>query len=113
MHQSHIYCLVHQTNNDGNSLLSFELVSLISFLFSVGISGAYVPERRADETANQNENASECDPDPKIEWEDTTYTPSHKEVIIEEFKTAISMTEQTRDTSRSPQERLRQGLLLT
>ena len=76
----------------------FSLLSLflISFLFSVGISGAYVPERRADETANQNENASECDPDPKIEWEDTTYTPSHKEVIIEEFKTAISMTEQTR-----------------
>lgn len=77
----------------------FSFLSLflfISFLFSVGISGAYIPERRADETANQNDNDNECDPDPKIEWEGTTCTPSHKKVIIEEFKTAISMTEQTR-----------------
>ena len=77
----------------------FSLLGLflfISFLFFVGVSGAYIPERRADENANQKENTDECDTDPKIEWEGNTCTPSHKKVIMEEFQTAIAMTEQTR-----------------
>lgn len=73
----------------------FGLLFFISFLFSIGVSGAVIPERRADNNPSENNN-DDCDtePEPKIDWRGDTCTDAHKKVIIEEFKTAIEMTDQ-------------------